>query len=186
MEAQESLAIIEQMIANSKKNFKRSAKYFLLWGWGVFLTMLAQYILLALALPHTYYVWITMPVCAVITVLLSIRDRKQEKVRTYTGDAMSSLWTSMGFAFIILTFIAAKNNDINVPPVILIFYGIGTFTSGRLLEFKPLVIGGLFAFAMSIVSAFTEGSVQFLILAIALFVSYIIPGHLLLKAENHD
>jgi hypothetical protein len=67
----------------------------------------------------------------------------------------------------------------------LILYGIGTFTSGRLIEFRPLVLGGLFAFAMSIVCLFAEGSYTYLALAVAIFGSYIIPGHLLLKADTH-
>jgi hypothetical protein len=185
MEAQESLAIIEQMISNSKKNFKRSSKYFLLWGWAVLLSAIAQYILLKLLYPYTYYVWLTMPVCIVITILLKIRDNKNQKVKTYTSHAMSSLWMAMGIAFILLTYFGIQYN-VNINPVFLILYGVGIFTSGRMLEFKPLIYGGLFAFIMSFVIMHVEGTDILLVFAIAVLGSYIIPGHLLLKADTNE
>lgn len=185
MEAQESIAIIEQMIAGTKKNVRRSAKYFLLWGWAVFLTTIAQYILLKLLFPYTYYVWLTMPLCAVLTVIMKIRDNKNQKVKTYTGIAMSSLWTSMGIALTLLVYFGIQF-DVNVNPVFLILYGIGIYTSGRMLEFKPLIFGGLFAFIMSIVCMHSEGTYIFLVYAITVLFSYIIPGHLLLKADSHE
>jgi hypothetical protein len=185
MEARESLAIIEQMIANSKSQLKHSAKYFLLWGWGVFIAAAGQFILLQLMSSKSFLAWITMPVCAVATILMSIRDRKQSGIKTYTGHAMSSLWTAMSISFILMTVIAIKMS-INPFAIFLILYGIGTYTSGKLIEFPPLVYGGLFSFIMSIVCLYTEGSYVYLVLALAIFGSYIIPGHLLLKADNHE
>jgi hypothetical protein len=185
MEAQESLAIIEQMIARSKNKFKHNAKYFLLWGWGVFIAAAGQFILLQFLSSKSFYVWMTMPVCAVISIIMSLRDQKNQVVKTYTGDAMGSLWTAMGISFILMTVISFKMS-FNPFSIFLILYGIGTFTSGRLIEFKPLVYGGLFAFGMSMVCLYTEGSYVYLVLAIAILGSYIIPGHLLLKAETHE
>lgn len=185
MKAQESIALIESMIARSKTQVKHSAKYFLLWGWGVFIAAAGQFILLQFLSSKSFYVWATLPICAVIAILMSIRDNRERQVSTYTGDAMRALWMAMGIGFILLTWFAFKIS-VNPFPVFLILYGIGTFTSGQLIEFRPLVYGGLFAFAMSIVCLYTEGSYVYLVLALAILGSYIIPGHLLLKAEDHD
>jgi len=64
-------------------------------------------------------------------------------------------------------------------PFYILFYGVGTYVSGSLLKFKPLVIGGLINLALAIVTAYLPYSLQMVMTALAILISYIIPGHLL-------
>ncbi|MEN9686504.1 MAG: hypothetical protein RLZZ28_2290, partial [Bacteroidota bacterium] len=50
---------------------------------------------------------------------------------------------------------------------------------GRLIHFRPLIIGGLINFGLAAISVKFSFDYQLLIGAIAILISYIIPGHLL-------
>jgi hypothetical protein len=68
--------------------------------------------------------------------------------------------------------------------VIVLLYGMGTFVSGRLLKFKPLVIGGVIAWLCGILSFGQPFDIQLLILMVAIVASYIVPGHLLASSKQ--
>ena len=64
-------------------------------------------------------------------------------------------------------------------PTIMTLYGIGLFISGGALQFKPLIIGGIFCWVCSFAGFHVEVIYQLLIIATAVLGGYIIPGHLL-------
>jgi hypothetical protein len=69
--------------------------------------------------------------------------------------------------------------ETNVYPFFIILYALGTFVSGNILKFKPLIIGGILAWGLAIVAVFLEYDYQMLAAAGAILVSYIIPAYLL-------
>ena len=106
------------------------------------------------------------------------------KIQTYNGNAISALWTAIGFAFISIVFFASQK--INILPTIILLYAIGTFVTGKIIDFKPLVIGGSICFLLSIVIAFIKDENHLLIMAAAILISYIIPGFLLKKEYKNQ
>ncbi|HRB68199.1 MAG TPA: hypothetical protein PLO32_10445, partial [Chitinophagales bacterium] len=64
-------------------------------------------------------------------------------------------------------------------------YAIGTFVTGRIIQFKPLIIGGLICFGLSVLINFIDGAEQLLVLALSVVVSYLIPGFIL-RNEYHQ
>ena len=64
-------------------------------------------------------------------------------------------------------------------PFFILFYGLGTFISGKLIRFTPLIIGGIINWILAAVSVHFPYDDQMLFAAGALLTSYIIPGHLL-------
>ena len=111
---------------------------------------------------------------------MGIKEQKTRKVNTYVGDSMKYLWMGMGISFFVLSMILGGlgwNNAIF--PFFIMLYGLGTFISGKFLQFKPLVFGGVAAWAMAIASAYFNYDYQMLFGAAAILVSYIIPAYLL-------
>ena len=182
MTEQESLQIIQSMIEKSKKQLTDNSKYFLMWGIAVFLCAILQYILLKNLQSGTQKVWLLMPILAIIHIYLSYKDRKKEKVITYNRNAIGSLWFGLGIGFFVLIFISF-NVSIDIFPYLILFYGIGTFSTGRILSFKPLIFGGLTCFLLSMVIIFIQGPEKLLILALSVLLAFIIPA-ILLKREN--
>jgi hypothetical protein len=180
----ESLQIIQSMINKTKDTVAADSFYFLLWGWLTFICCIAAYILkVYLQFPYHYYVWFLMPVGGIISGIYGSRQSKKEKIKTFVGEAISYLWIALAFSFILLVIINALTNAWQTAfTYYILLYAIGTFVTGNLLRFKPLVIGGIINFILVAVSVKFGYDLQLLIGGLAILCSYIIPGYLL-KAQ---
>ncbi len=177
---QESLRLISSMIETTRNSVKDSSHYFLLWGWAVMIACAIQYYLTVFAgSDKNYYGWYIIPVALVFHVYFIVRDRKREKVKTYINEAGAHLWTAIGLSFFATSFLFGKTGWEHSSPIYMMLYGIGTYVSGSLIKFRPLIIGGLLCFPLIVLSSFAGDNMQIVLLAVAILVSYIIPGHLL-------
>jgi hypothetical protein len=178
---EQSLQLIQSMIEKTKSNISQNRFYFLFWGWLVFSTVLAQFILkVVFQYTHHYLVHLMVIPAVVITIYYAKTHHKRTH-RTYIGESMSYLWTGIGISFFILSFLISNLQEgfLNGYPFFILFYGLGTFVSGRILQFKPLVIGGIVNWILACLCIFVSFDYQMLIAALAILTSYIIPGHLI-------
>lgn len=177
---QESLKLITQIIETTKNSISDRSHYFLLWGWAVAAGCLTQYYLKAvLNYPHHYYAWLVTPVAIAIHFIFVYNDHKKDNVKTFINEATAYLWTSIGLSFFALGFVFAKIGWQYCYPFYILFYGIGTYVSGSLIKFRPLIGGGLLCFILVVVCVYQSYDHQMLVTAFAIVVSYIIPGYML-------
>jgi hypothetical protein len=178
---EESLKLIQTMIAKTRKDFGDNSSHFLLWGWISFIAFTGQYFLKNIVqYPKHYLVWWLIIPGVIISAYLGIKEKKGQKASTYVGDSMKHLWTGMGISFFVLSMLFTKmgwNN--NIFPFFMLLYGLGTFISGRLIQFTPLVAGGIIAWILAIAATYFEYDYQMLFGAAAILFSYIIPAHML-------
>jgi len=180
---QDSLQLIHSMISRTKNAVADNSFYFLFWGWLVFICCIVQYILkVVVHFPYHYAVWVLTPLGGIVSSVYSVKQNKKEKVKSFVDEALDILWIALAISFFVLMFVnyflQTWNNAFTYY---ILLYAIGTFITGQLLKFKMLWIGGLINFALVIVSATCNYNQQLLITALAIFISYIIPGHLLRK-----
>jgi len=181
---EESVLLIRSMIDKTRHNVAGNSFSFLFWGWLVFLICVLQYILMVwVQTPYHYYVWCLIWVGILVFMFRLFRKKKQEKVVTFVSESMKYLWMGLGITFFITGWICAVNGWHNSFPLFIVLYATGTFVSGRLLKFRPFVIGGILCWIIAPVTAYVSYDNQILLTALALLVSYIIPGHLL-KAQQ--
>ena len=179
----ESLQLIRDMISKTKQGLYDRSRYFLLWGWGTFIACLAQFILkVVFDYPYHYRVWLLVIVYYIINRIMINREKKTETTVSYVREAMSYLWMGIGISFFVISIIFFKMGWQYCYPFFILFYGFGTFVSGKMLKFKPLVIGGIISWILAAVSVFFDYDYQMLFACGSLLVSYIIPGHML-RAE---
>jgi len=180
---QDSLALIQSMIGKTKANLGENRVYFLLWGWVTFAAIVSQFILkVVLHYERHYQVWLVVIPTVIVNIIYAARHgRKAPAVRTYIGESMGHLWTGIGISFFVLSMIISNHPGgwSDAWPLFILFYGLGTFVSGRILQFSPLVIGGIFNWLLSLAAIFVGFDYQLLLAAAAILTSYIIPGHLL-------
>jgi beta-lactamase regulating signal transducer with metallopeptidase domain len=177
---QESLLLIRSMIETTRHSISDHSHYYLLWGWAVMIGCIVQYLLMSVfKYPHHYYAWFITLLALVIQIFFIIKDKKKERVKTFINEANSQLWMIIGFSFIALFFIFGKMGWMYCFPIYILLYGIGTSVSGSLIKFKPLIIGGIANIALSIITVYLRYDLQILMTALAILISYIIPGHLL-------
>ena len=185
---QESLVLIQTMINKTKQDISDKSVYFLVWGWITFIACTAQFILKHVVNYEKHYlVWWLVVVGIVFSAWYGSKQQRQEKVKTYIGDSIRYLWIGMGIAYFVLSMIISIYGwDKIVFPFFIMLYGLGTFISGNIIRFRPLVIGGTTAFAIAIGSAFAEYDYQILFAAAAILLSYIIPAYMLRYKNKHS
>ena len=185
---QQSLQVIQSMIEKTRSNLSENRFYFLLWGWLAFGAIISQFILkVVLRYERHYLVWLLTFAGIFLSVWRSRRTSRRRRVRTYVGDSMVHLWTGMGISFFVLSFIITflpvpESGWIVNYPFFIMMYGLGTFVSGKLLQFKPLVVGGVINWCLACAAVFFHFDYQMLFAAAAVLSSYIIPGYLLKKS----
>ncbi|HJW17469.1 MAG TPA: hypothetical protein VJ499_10115, partial [Flavisolibacter sp.] len=166
----------------TKSNLSENSIYFLLWGWVTFIAIIGQFFLkVVFNYEHHYLVWLLTIPAAIVSIIYSSRRHNKHKVRTYIGESMSYLWTGIGISIFLLCMIISKTNGgwNNAWPFFILMYGLGTFVSGMILKFKPLILGGIICWILTLISVFVPFDYQLLLAAGAILSSYIIPGHLL-------
>jgi hypothetical protein len=179
---QESLDLIKSMINRTKDAVVDNSFYFLLWGWLVFACCIGQYVMkVYFHYPNHFVIWWTMPLGAVISAIYGARQARNTRVQTFIGEALSFVWIALVFSFIALLFINVLSGKAwqTAFTYYILLYAIGTFVTGNLIRFKPLVIGGVINFVLAIISIKLSFDNQLLLGAVAILISYIIPGHLL-------
>jgi hypothetical protein len=178
---QESLELIKNMIESTKGNVAGDSFYFLFWGWLVFACCLVQYIMkVNLQMEQHYWVWFLMPVGGIVSAIYGSKEAKKVKVKGFVEANINYLWISIAISFIVLVFINSYNKGWETAfSYYILLYAIGTFVTGSIIRFRPLVIGGLINFVLAAVSIRFSFDNQLLFGAVAILSSYIIPGHLL-------
>jgi hypothetical protein len=179
---EKSLQLIQSMIGKTREDISANAIYFLVWGWLAFIACVGQFILKHIyEYPRHYLVWLVTFIGIAFSIYNGSREQKKRKVKTYISESIGHLWMGMAIAFFVLSVILTKIGWYNQPvfPFFIMLYGLGTFVSGSIIQFRPLVIGGLLAFGLAIGSVWVAYDYQMLLGAAAILVSYIIPAYLL-------
>ncbi len=184
----ESWEIIQHMIRQAKNEVRNDGSYYLLWGWLVFIASLSHYLLgYVLHYRYPYAVWLLMLVGIAGTIYQSVRKSKTQRVKTHMEQFIGSFWLGIFIAIVVVLLGAAfKTGYATAYPVLIAIYGIGTFTSGRLFRFTPLVVGGIVSWAIALIAFFVSFEVQLLLLALTVLVSYLIPGYILKANYRHE
>lgn len=188
---QQSLAIIESMISKAKNQFSENGFMYLLWGWVILFCSLSHFVLLHFVhYPKHYLIWLLTWPTVIVQMVYLYRQRKKRAVKTYTEDIIGWVWMS----FVVLMFLmgvvtgrALGDKSYTVINVcFLALYGMPTFLSGIILRFRPLVIGGICCWVLSILATFVAYDYQLLLLAAAVIIAWIVPGYLLRNRYNKE
>jgi hypothetical protein len=180
--AKESLQLIESMISKAQNRFGENGHLYLLWGWVILVCSLTSFISIYFFgnFRTLMYVWmLTIPTIIYQSIYLA-RVKKSAAVRTYTDEINGHVWmvfVIMGFLVGIIIGKSGHHELFN--PFFLLLYGMPTFLSGVILKFVPLRIGAICCWVLALVSVFIPYEFSFLLLALAVISTWIIPGYLL-------
>ena len=184
---EESLQIIQSMINQVKSSVKNNSFYLLLWGWLVFAAAVLHFgIMKFTTFDKPWLAWNLMWIGVVVSIVNGIKQSKREKVKTYIGETMRFFGISQGIIFCSLAFIFGYYNLWHFSfPIYLLIYAAACFFMGSVLHFSLLMWAGLSCLLIMVVSMFVDYEWQLLLMALAVMISYIIPGHVLKTKENN-
>lgn len=177
----ESLQLIERMIVQAQNKISDNGTLYLLWGWVIFVCAVGQYVLLQLTeKSETGYIWLLTVLATVFQIVYLSRQKKKEKIKSYTEDIISAIWICFGVCMGLLTFLMSRTATwTQIYSLVLMMYGIPTLLSGVVMKFKPLIVGGIICWLLSIASTFVHSVEILLLLAAAVLSAWIVPGYLL-------
>ena len=141
---EQSLELISSMINKAKGRFSENGHLYLLWGWAVFICSIVQFILISFTDTEQHYmVWISMWLVLIYQMIYLSRQKKKEKVRTYTDDIMAVVWITFVVLMLLFGFlfgsILGPEYYRFINPGFLALYGMPTVLSGSILRFRPLI-----------------------------------------------
>ena len=184
---EQSLQLIQTMISKTRQNMFDNSIYFLVWGWITFVACTGQFVLKHYVKYEKHYlVWMITFAGIAFSLYQGNKKAKTIRARTYIDDNMGYLWIGMAASFLVLSLILTRLGwGFSAFPFFIMLYGLGTFVSGRFLKFRPLVMGGIFAWLLAVAATFVAYDYQMLFAATAILVSYIIPAYMLQHREKH-
>ena len=179
----ESLALITNMIGKAKNHYTESGASALLWGITNVICFILAYLeetISSFNLPFSpFYL---MLVTAILQIYFYRRERRLNKTISYKDEAHYFIWLAFGISLLILTVAGGLANiGYIVLPLILLLFAIPTFISGCIKKFKPMIIGGIICWILSVISFFYRENEVFLLVAIGAFFAWVIPGIILRK-----
>jgi uncharacterized membrane protein YhaH (DUF805 family) len=190
---QQSMEIITSMIQKTRHQLKISAFDYLFWGWLAFISAALQYILLQFerTMPYAYLTWaVMMTFGGIFSGIYHKRKSKELGYESHISYLLKYLWLAfIVFVFIILAH-SFKTGWTGTQTLIIAMYGLGIFLSGIILKFKPMIIGGISGWLLSLLGLYlpyfsnsAENTV--LLVAISIVITYLIPGYLLKNSKDY-
>ncbi|MBU2506885.1 MAG: hypothetical protein KJ799_09200 [Bacteroidetes bacterium] len=159
--AQQELAFIKKVMADSRQILIDDGKSLIFWGILVSFGLIVTYLSIA-GKWHVTPGWFWPALIAfgwVYTIVTEIRREKKRSVKTFAGKIMGVLWFSIGVSATIFGFvgtISGAYHEVVISPAISILLGIGYLVSGLLY--------GKTWFALLSIGWWTGAIVMFLLL----------------------
>ena len=170
------------MIQNTQHRLERhTGMPMLIWGYATAITTL----LVWWAVSNTgdyrmQFLWFLIPLTGNIGMLLL--KKKPTGVRTYVDRVVVYIWLVLGLTGFLLSCLSILSVMWKLPIlfIIILIMGIGTILTGLVVQFRPMVIGGVVAMGIGVAHYLLPGlDIKMLTFALAFVVMMIIPGHIL-------
>lgn len=181
LSSQDSLALITDMIKKAKCEYQDTGISCLLWGSVVTFCSLVTFANYFYKIEVLDFVWLLTAAAVIVQVFISVNEQRTKKFTAYTDAAMGGVWISFGIAMFMLSYYTTKFQVPHANALFLTAYGIPTFTTGFMRNFKPMLIGGIVCWVLAIAGMYTKHPYTQLYAAVAAQVAWFIPGLILRK-----
>ena len=179
MNSEQSIVFIQRMINTAKEDLEDDSFHYLLWGWLVFAACAINYFLLEISFERNWIGWaVLMPLGGIVSFIYGYRQGIKQKAQSYINELMKYVLITF---LVSLCFVLFFMNKLGLAtyPLIMITYGVWLFISGGALKFKPIIYGGIINWLLAVVAIFVTFKMQLILLALAVLLGYIVPGHML-------
>ena len=182
-----SLQVIREMIDVSRKKLQNDGILFILWGWSLFYSSFTRF-LISQVLFSNMQVKAFKTVGSILTVFvlgytLYYIWQQRKKVKTYIGISLRYVWISAILCMVLINLIQGNIlHDINFElqhPIFMVVIAYAVIITGVMLRFKMMILAGILFGLLAYAASFFELHIQLLFEAMAWFLAFCLPGHLL-------
>ncbi len=197
----ESLALITQMINKAKDSYHATGMGAMMWGAIIAICSMVKLSEIHFEYRLPFDIYLLTIVAIIPQIFLTIREKKERKVKTYDDAYMDYIWLGFGICIFLLIFItnavfrvwepvAIEYRELTghrspfrfsefISPLFLLLYGLPTFITGAACKFKPMLWGGIFCWVCCLVTVFTTIKIDLLLTAASAIMAWFIPGVLM-------
>ena len=194
----DSLALITQMINKAKDSYHDTGVGAMMWGAIIAVCSLVRLSEIHFGYKLPFDIYLITLFAVIPQIFITIREKKERKVRTYDDKFMDYLWLGFGICiFLMIHVINLMARDLSpildtyrnlpqssdafylyeyVAPLFLILYGMPTFVTGASCNFKPMLWGGIFCWVCSVITVYTSVKIDLLLTATASILAWFVPG----------
>ncbi len=195
----ESLDLIAQMIKKAKDTCHDTGIASMMWGAVIAVCALVKLSELHFDYRLPFDIYLLTIVAVIPQIFISIKSKKERKVKTYDDAFMDTLWLGFGIMIFLMIFITNSLFDVMdgyknpeghsavfklyefISPLFLILYGMPTFVTGVSVKFKPMILGGILCWICCIITIYTTVKIDLLLTAVSAVFAWLIPGIIMEK-----
>jgi len=203
----ESLDLITKMINKAKNSYHSTGIGAMMWGCVIAICSLVKLSEIHFNYQLPFDIYLLALVAIVPQVFITIKEKKESKLKSYDDNYMDYIWLSFGICIFLLIFII-NNVFAELSPVMneyralvkgkqgfyfseyvmslfLMLYGLPTFITGAACRFRPMFWGGLICWACSFITIYTTIKIDLVLTAVSAITAWLIPGILMEKEYRH-
>ncbi len=177
--SEESLKLINEMIGKAKKSYVSKGIASIVWGVLIIICSLLTWAQIQFQFNLGFDVWLLVFIAVIPQIFYSVKEKKQKNFVGHDEITMRYLWTTFGICIFIITFYDNKFGGNNSISLFMMLYGIPTFITGGIFKFKPMILGGLICWGLSVGSMFTSLAIGMLFMAGCGLFAWLLPGIIL-------
>ena len=177
---EEQIEAISKVINSTKENLKPLSVNFIFWGSLIVVMSLIHYSIPQF-IQYTEYssllFWTILPVLGMIfTIVYNIKIRKILGYETYLNRVIKIIWGIFNLSWLVMVVMSLLNGINNPVPEILFLLSTTLITTGIIIKFKPIVIGGILLMLFTVYINFNP-NINFLIVnIIGVSLGMLVPG----------
>ncbi len=200
---QESLDLIATMINKAKNAYHDTGMSAIMWGAVVAFCSLEKFSEIQFNYRLPFDIYLLTLVAIIPQVFISRKEKKERTVKSYDDNYMDYIWLGFGICIFLMilivnvmshywqpiadeyTKLSGKTSAFQlyefVSPLFLILYGLPTFITGAACKFKPMLWGGILCWVCCVITVFTGGKVDLILVAVSAVFAWLIPGIIMEK-----
>ena len=177
---EEQIEVISKVINSTKENLKPLSVNFIFWGSLIVVMSLIHYSIPQF-IQYTEYssllFWTILPMLGMLfTIVYNIKIRKVLGYETYLNRVIKIIWGIFNLSWLVMVVTSLLNGINNPVPEILFLLSTTLITTGIIIKFKPILIGGILLMLFTVYINFNP-NINFLIVnIIGVSLGMLVPG----------
>lgn len=178
----DSLLLIQQMIGKARNSIIEKGTWPIYWGALITFCSLFTFVEIKtgkVIIPFSIF-WLTLPALVIqIGIIIYQKSKNNSKPKSVglSQKAIQYVWIAFTVSMILVPFSPTGNS----PIVYFVLYGIPTFVTGGVVNFRPFTIGGIICWICALITIIfkVESSYNLLLVAVCAISAWLVPGIIL-------
>ena len=176
---EQSMQLINEMIGKAKRSYTTKGIASMVWGSLIIFCSMITWTHVKFNLNIGFDVWLFLLLALIPQIYFSIKEKREKNFIGHDEQTMTFVWVTFTICIFITSFYNSKYETDSSATLFMMLYGIPTFITGGIFKFKPMIIGGIICWVLSIISIYTSFTTDLLLMATSGLFAWLIPGIIL-------